>query len=204
MLPKEKLEKLQTEYAILHLVYHRNHNQHRVAVWWRHLSMLHRGVRKVLRGIYEIEEAKKIKRREQLQKQVVATANHLVLRVMNRAYYHFNSVIALGQFVNLGFVLVASVSALRSLLLEIEGVGDRNVEVETKKTELDDDIGEEVAYESVSTPSVDIKPEPMVAMSFEEPKKEPKKKTEKRKSKGDGEKKKKKKKSKSAIDDIFG
>lgn len=158
----------------------------------------------MLRGIYEIEEAKKIKRREQLQKQVVATANHLVLRVMNRAYYHFNSVIALGQFVNLGFVLVASVSALRSLLLEIEGVGDRNVEVETKKTELDDDIGEEVAYELVSTPLVDIKPEPMVAMSFEEPKKEPKKKTEKRKSKGDGEKKKKKKKSKSAIDDIFG
>ncbi|PVH13518.1 uncharacterized protein CXQ87_001623 [Candidozyma duobushaemuli] len=198
MLPKDKLEKLQTEYAILHLVYHRNYNQHRVAIWWRHLNMIHRGVRKVLRGIYEAEETKKIKRREEIQKEVVSTANHLVLRVMKRAYYHFNSVIALGQFVNLGFVLVASLSALRSLLMEIPGVGGRQVQREVV-TQLEDDVGEEVVFESVSK----APPEPLMSMdvmaeaSVEQ-------KPKKQKSEKKGEKKTKKKKKRSAIDDIFG
>lgn len=199
MLPKDKLEKLQTEYAILHLVYHRNYNQHRVALWWRHLNIVHRGVRKVLRGIYEAENAKKIKRREKLQSQVVLTANYLVLRVMKRAYYHFNSVIALGQFVNLGFVLVASLSALRLLLMEIEGVGGRNVMEE--KIEVQDDVGEEVAYEQVSKA-----PEPVTSIDFLDEAREIKPKKAKTDKKGDknSDKKQKKKKKRSAIDDIFG
>lgn len=194
MLPKDKLEKLESEFAILHLVYHRNYNQHRVALWWRHLNIVHRGVRKVLRGIYEAESAKKIKRREELQKQVVLTANYLVLRVMKRAYYHFNSVIALGQFVNLGFVLVASLSALRLLLMEIEGVGGRNVIKE--EIGIQDDVGEEVAYDQVLKA-----PEPVANINFLDEAREIKpKKAKSEKS----DKKQKKKKKRSAIDDIFG
>lgn len=161
--------------------------------------MIHRGVRKVLRGIYEAEETKKIKRREEIQGEVVLTANHLVLRVMKRAYYHFNSVIALGQFVNLGFVLVASLSALRLLLMEIQGVGVRGRQVEPEEVaQVEDDVGEEVVFELVSK----APPEPLMSMDVmaeasieQKPKKQ---KSEK------GEKKTKKKKKKSAIDDIFG
>lgn len=162
--------------------------------------MFHRGVRKVLRGIYEAEETKKIKRREEIQKEVVLTANHLVLRVMKRAYYHFNSVIALGQFVNLGFVLVASLSALRLLLMEIQGVGVRGRQVEPEEVaQVEDDVGEEVVFELVSK----APPEPLMSMdvmaeaSIEQ-------KPKKQKSEKKGEKKTKKKKKKSAIDDIFG
>lgn len=155
MLPNDKLEQLQNEYAILHLLYHRNYNQHRVAVWWRYFDMIHRGVRKVLRGIYEAQEAKKIRRREELEKEVAAVASHLLTRVMGKAFYHFHSVIALGQFVNLGFVLVANLSALRSLLLEIEGVQSRRhmQEKPLKSVKIDaDDIGEELTIDLVSKP----------------------------------------------------
>lgn len=211
MLPKDKLERLQTEYAILHLIYHRNHNQHRVAIWWRYLNMVHRGVRKVLRGIYEVEEAKKIKRREQLQKEVVVTANHLLLRVMSKAFHHFHGVIALGQFVNLGLVLVANLSALRALLQEIEGVGKREMKVEEPlPVEVDDDIGEEVAYELVSKPpipkkiEIEVKPEKRTPVIDIDHLSQDHEKKKKKKSKLDSEKKKKKKKSKSVMDDIFG
>lgn len=160
--------------------------------------MIHRGVRKVLRGIYEAEETKKIKRREEIHKEVVLTANHLVLRVMKRAYYHFNSVIALGQFVNLGFVLVASLSTLRLLLMEIQGVGGRQVRRE-EVAQVEDDVGEEVVFELVSK----APPEPFMSMDvMEEVSMEQKPKRQKSERKG--EKKTKKKKKRSAIDDIFG
>lgn len=119
---------------------------------------------------------------------------------MKRAYYHFNSVIALGQFVNLGFVLVASLSALRLLLMEIQGVGVRGRQIEPEEVaQVEDDVGEEVVFELVSK----APPEPLMSMdvmaeaSIEQ-------KPKKQKSEKKGEKKSKKKKKKSAIDDIFG
>lgn len=205
MLPNDKLEQLQNEYAILHLLYHRNYNQHRVAVWWRYFDMIHRGVRKVLRGIYDAQEAKKIRRREELEKEVAAVASHLLTRVMEKAFYHFHSVIALGQFVNLGFVLVANLSALRSLLLEIEGVQSRRhmQEKPLKSVKIDaDDIGEEVTIDLVSKP--EPLPEVRTIDLFEDIAPKKRSREEPDSGKSEKKKKKKKKKSKSAIDDIFG
>jgi len=39
---------LEADERILHLVYHRNKNQHRLAKWWKWLSMLKRSVANLL------------------------------------------------------------------------------------------------------------------------------------------------------------
>lgn len=211
MLSATRLKNLENEFGILHLLYHRNHNQHRVAVWWRYLDMVRRGIRKILRRIYDIQEAKKIKVRENLHKEAVQIASHLLTKVFPKAFYEFNGIIALGQFINLGLALVGSLSSLHSQLSEIEGVQEfvkkKGAAVKEVAADIDEnDVGVEIETIQVQAPPVDVfamekaKPEKHsidINSIFGEPKKK-KKKTEK-----EGKKRKEKKK-KSAMDDIFG
>lgn len=46
-----RLEALQGASKLIHLVYHRNKNQHHHALWWKWLSMLQRSVAKVSRAL---------------------------------------------------------------------------------------------------------------------------------------------------------
>ncbi|KAK9380330.1 uncharacterized protein V2V93DRAFT_254740 [Kockiozyma suomiensis] len=39
---------LKNEYEILHLIVHRNNNQHRQAKWWKYVGVVHRNVRKLI------------------------------------------------------------------------------------------------------------------------------------------------------------
>ena len=47
---------LLNEYRLVHLFYHRNKNQHRVARWWSYLDILHRHLRKLLLIMEDITE----------------------------------------------------------------------------------------------------------------------------------------------------
>lgn len=144
-----RIERLENEFGILHLIYHRNHNQHRVAVWWKLLDMLHRNVRKILAKLRSINETKKILRKDRLYQEAVNIARHMVNKgLFKKASYDFNGIIALGQFVPLGLVLVANLSAIYTVVAEL---ADANIgqllkpAVPQKRNVCDpDDVGEEI------------------------------------------------------------
>ena len=46
-----KLDALQKASKLVHLLYHRNKNQHHHALWWKWLSMLQRSVAKLTRAL---------------------------------------------------------------------------------------------------------------------------------------------------------
>lgn len=48
-----KLGALQEASKLIHLLYHRNKNQHHHALWWKWLSMLQRSVAKLTRALEE-------------------------------------------------------------------------------------------------------------------------------------------------------
>lgn len=148
LLPPPRIDKLESEFGILHLVYHRSHNQHRVAVWWRHLNLIHRKIRHVVQDLRALENTHNPKKRAALRRQIVGCAAYLVHKnIMKKALYEFHSIIALGQFINLGLVLVGSVSAIYGVLVEIDGVDDFHSARISRRPVLavaDDDIGEEI------------------------------------------------------------
>lgn len=156
-------------------------------------------------------------------------ARHMIRSgFFQKASYDFNSIVALGQFVTLGMVLVASLSAIYSVVAEIEDSGkdvrDRahDLKVQSAKSESlkadIDDIGEEVllgaslSYTPVRTVDIDELLKKNETTYYEKKKtseykvlKEPKERKEKKVKKEKREKEKKKKdKKRTAIDDIFG
>lgn len=189
-------EELEKEFHILHLIYKRNINQHRVATWWRYLEMVHRNVRKILTRLITIESETKVKVKQALHSETVSIAVHLLKKVFRQAYFAFNTIIALGQFINLGLVLVGLLSALQGHLLKIEGV--EKALNSTPKAKPKEQV------EDVQDPDVDlgVAVEPAVSSieqtAFVPP--PPKHLSKPKKMK----KLKKSKKSKNAIDDIFG
>lgn len=224
ILSSEEVQKLENEYGILHLIYHRDHNQHHVAVWWKDLNQLHRCIRKILRKIYEFEETKKHVIKQRLHAETLALARSMIkTRLFTRCYYSFNGIIALGQFVTLGLTLVGSLSALYALTMKIRGLTDTLASITLKtslgnskrisgvpETALDDDLGEEILFEEKPTVVKNQEGEAMRKPHEPAPKRKlddiesifgdkPKKKKKEKK-----EKKPKEKKKKSAIDDIFG
>lgn len=58
---------LLNEYGIIHLLYHRNLNQHRVTRWWSHLDILHRHTRKMLLLLEDIDEIRTLRRLTAIQ-----------------------------------------------------------------------------------------------------------------------------------------
>lgn len=227
LMPAKTLKKLQNEYGVLHLLFARNHNQHRVATWWKYLEMIHLNTRKILKKAYNIESAKKLKVKEKLRLEALAIARYMIKKkLFTNAFFAFNGIIALGQFVTLGLGLLGITSSIFSILSEIDGISDssykNNVQKDLKSSvtqENDDDLGVEVEMPSVEQ-SKSISNLELIPLMKLEAKDKPKKKRrhdegklkEPKAEQDDiasifGEtrtKKKKKKKNKSAMDDIFG
>lgn len=207
-LPPDLHRRLEDEFGILHLLYHRNHNQHRVAVWWSSLEMLHLHTRKLLLLLDAYAAAPKYKTKARLHQQALGVARFLVRRVCVKCLYTFNTIIALGHFVPLGMTLVAAVSAIRALATEIDGPQDSraNPLIENHQTKQDsaDDIGEEIVEVKADVAAAPEIPE-QVVLAPEKTAVKPKTRRpapdEEQRTK---KKKKKAKKSKNAIDDIFG
>lgn len=170
MLLPSTLAKLETEYGITHLLLHRNRNQHRVTVWWKYLNMIHRNIRKLIEHIHGSTDARKILDRERHREAALEVACYLLKkRLFSKAYYEFNGIIELGQFSTLGMVLVACLSKLYTLVLEIEGLRERlrlpaagrKPEKTTEVNSFEEELGEEVVLPTKpdTKPEAQTKPE---------------------------------------------
>lgn len=116
-------DQLKHEYGILHLIYHRNHNQHRVLIWWKYLNIIHRNIRKILKLLIDLELIKNSQKIRQKKQQILDIIKYLIKRkVFTKAYYEFNGVIALGQFVTLGLALLGNLSKIYCILRSFKGV----------------------------------------------------------------------------------
>ncbi|KAI9718972.1 MAG: hypothetical protein M1812_003857 [Candelaria pacifica] len=96
---------LQEAAGILHLLSHRNRNQHRVSKWWRWFSMLRRSVGKFLCELHSSDGKRSIARLEYMR-EILIPKCHLA----------FSSVVADNQFSALGLVLLSSLARISKLI----------------------------------------------------------------------------------------
>lgn len=228
VLPASQLLKLVSEFQVLHVVFYRFHNQHRVAVWWRYVALLHLKVRQIVIKAENIAVTKKIKARERLRAEACQIARYLIKKqIFKRLYYEVNSIIALGQFVTLGLALLGSLSALYPHILQIyqlaQSILPSRAPLRIQETAADDDLGEEIVFnsedikvETYRSPVLDAGPEFLANESQyrKDTLKSERQQTGEgavalssdkvKKSKSKKSKKDKSKRKKSAIDDIFG
>jgi ribonuclease MRP protein subunit RMP1 len=176
------LEALQSEVQIIHLLYHRNRNQHRQAKWWKYFSILHRRCMQLAHTPSTTE-------------QTSAVATYLVDKICPVAYRYFHGVLAQGSFVSLGIALVACLAKLRSLLVPLIQRKQLRLlnEPLTTSTMQIDDVGE-----TVERPLEAVALEAVAALPSTSSDVDTTKTTKKSKIKNP------KKSRKSAIDDIFG
>ncbi|PYI23312.1 hypothetical protein BO86DRAFT_50918 [Aspergillus japonicus CBS 114.51] len=100
------LEKLFAIHSILHLIYHRNKNQHGNTKWWKWLAILKRTTRKLVMSIGH--------RPSYIAGQSSAPkyTKPLAHTIIPRCYLVFSTVVADGQFSTLGTVLLATLARL--------------------------------------------------------------------------------------------
>lgn len=201
---------LQNEYSILHLLYHRNKNQHRALCWWKYLNMMHRHLRSILK-LHGSNSPEVVRAVQEFQRR----------KILDKSYWEFNSIVALGQFVALGMTLVGLVARVWVILDEISprdvaGLGDgpaiasafaieANTDAKGKNfqgpqllSNTDIDFGEEVtAAEQVMLLEPAAPTTSKRTLELDEDFSGPAKKKSKPKTK-------KKKKKRNEMDDIFG
>lgn len=142
-----QLLQLTNEYYILHLLYHRSRNQHRNQVWFKYLNILHRRTRIILKLAMDWQ-APQIRNKSDIEQKVLANIKYLVKRVMAKAYYEFNGIIALGQFINLGLTMLGNLSKLHGILTGFGGLTNSIRIPELVSINQDDDIGEAIPFEN--------------------------------------------------------
>ncbi|CAR25097.1 Rmp1p [Lachancea thermotolerans CBS 6340] len=192
------VDKLHQEVRYVLLINHRNKNQHRMAVWWKHFNELKRSSAQVL----ELLQHQKLNA-VQLRK-LYSLLNKFQKKQLSRMYYSFNGVVGLGQFVTLGVVLIGLLARVNALyrqiyadyerefknlaLIRFEQIFAAESPVEKQLQSLvNEELGEVVDESMVPLPKTEINSNAALIS------------TQKMKAK-----KKVKKKKKSAIDDIFG
>ncbi|KAJ5279898.1 hypothetical protein N7478_005270 [Penicillium angulare] len=85
-------------HSILHLVYHRNKNQHQRAKWWKWLAILKRSTA----DLRSVDSVAALARYQQ----------HLAAHLVPRCYLAFSTVVADNQFSTLGVTLLAALARL--------------------------------------------------------------------------------------------
>ncbi|CAH2352854.1 ribonuclease MRP protein subunit Rmp1p [[Candida] railenensis] len=202
---------LQNEFYILHLLYHRNKNQHRASCWWKYLNMMHRHLRSILK-LHGSNSPEVVRAVQDFQRR----------KILDKSYWEFNSIVALGQFVALGMTLVGLVARVWVILDEISprdmvgladgpaiasvsaskanaaaGIG-KNFQGPQLQSNVEVDFGEELTVSDSSILSEPVAPAPSKrAHELDEFSGPVKKKLKPRE-------KKKKKKKRNEMDDIFG
>ncbi|KAK3117555.1 RNase MRP subunit [Teratosphaeriaceae sp. CCFEE 6253] len=115
---KDDLHKLEHQAAILHLFHHRNKNQHRRSVWWRHFSLFRKHLSKLVDHLSSLKEVptthlartRKMAHDNQI---TIRTDQTLVLwrDVFVPKWQHaFSQIAADGRFAVLGLVLLAALA----------------------------------------------------------------------------------------------
>ncbi|CCH62399.1 hypothetical protein TBLA_0H01110 [Henningerozyma blattae CBS 6284] len=207
--------KLYQEFRLVHLIYHRNKNQHKAAIWWKRLNMLKRSCSQVIELLQRYKNSWKDSQLIKLYRLL----HNFLKKQLSKMYYEFNGVIALGQFITLGVVLVGLLSRVNSIytqLMELFFPDFKRLKImpmiknrdglknETEMEKLleyvtNEELGEDINEDFLSNKS--IKSSSMTPVDVPETQiLEPNINSNANKIK---KKSKKKKKSKSAIDDIF-
>lgn len=145
----EDFHKLKNEYGILHLLYHRNKNQHRTLKWWKYFNIFHRKIRKIVKPLMDIEDSTDETKILVKRKIVLCEIKRLFgQKIFTKAYFEYNGILALGQFVTLGLALIGNLSKLYCILRNVVGLeGSYEPERAIGHFEVPDDIvdvGEEV------------------------------------------------------------
>lgn len=151
-----KYKELVNEYEILHLLYHRNRNQHGSAEWWGVFNILHRQLRQLIKLLVDIQHLKTKKTVDNRKERIYSIIRYLInKKIFTRGYYQFNGIIALGQYITLGLALVGNLAKIHQLLLEFEGVhsklqtgAKKAIELQKKTVagtlQQENDLGEEL------------------------------------------------------------
>ncbi|KAI9757850.1 MAG: hypothetical protein M4579_003286 [Chaenotheca gracillima] len=135
---QESIQKLHKTQNLLHLLAHRNKNQHRRSAWWKWFCMLRRGVSRLLsllddptdKAVQERSKAGKLnfEARERLKakrsQEADALMAHLRTHVIPRCWRAFASgLVADNQFAALGLVLLAELGRV-GCVIGLERVDD--------------------------------------------------------------------------------
>ncbi|ODV67136.1 hypothetical protein HYPBUDRAFT_153045 [Hyphopichia burtonii NRRL Y-1933] len=163
-------DKLVNEYEINHLIYHRNHNQHRLSTWWKIFNIIHRSLRKILKKMIDIQNLKSTRTLERKKEEIREIVGYLIKKqIFKRAFYQYNGIIALGQYVTLGLALLGNLGAIHSILIKIEGMEKprgkpvgKILEAPVAVPDQKEDIGDEIVMSSTipnetkEEPTIDV------------------------------------------------
>ncbi|OJD22246.1 hypothetical protein ACJ73_06409 [Blastomyces percursus] len=106
----------------LHLLYHRNKNQHRGTKWWKWLAMLRRSMSALLRAVRRWEwEWDEGDGGGGFQAKVLEMMRYIHAFVVPRCYVAFSTVVADAQFSALGVVLLAVLAQAAQAVAPAEG-----------------------------------------------------------------------------------
>ncbi|QNP98791.1 hypothetical protein B0I72DRAFT_137106 [Yarrowia lipolytica] len=135
-----------SEAEIIHSLYYRYRNAHHCAEWFRPFSMLHRRVSQVANWIVDLHKATK-KRVPRLITAIKISIQKIQTRYLQPAFWSFYSVLALGQYVTVGFALLGTVARIASLLAQVHPIPrtvGKVLDAAVKKGAevMSDDIGE--------------------------------------------------------------
>ncbi|KAI5962415.1 RMP1 [Candida pseudojiufengensis] len=153
---------LTNEYEILNLLHYRSKNQHHAQNWFKYTNIYVRKLRKILKLQIDINRIKNKIKIEHKKKEIIKLANYLI-KISRQAYWNYNSILVLGQFLTLGLALIGNLAKIYCLLLDIPGVNNgkkpitinmdnvNNVSDVSKIFPHDgeDDLGEEVNLEEL-------------------------------------------------------
>ncbi|KAG9235507.1 hypothetical protein BJ875DRAFT_542060 [Amylocarpus encephaloides] len=223
------LQKLTTLHQTLHLLHHRNKNQHRLTKWYKYFSEFRRHSQKLISEAQNYISARNLSKKSKFTEAAEVKLKgrlEFCCSMVERWYFAFSTVVADNQYASLGLMLIGCLARFQSVTrdlcdeygFEIEVLGDETMneagEVPVLQAEQEgakeDDLGEIISREDVVEGFDDS-----VLVQDETP---PDVKSEKKKKRKKAEeeivveevtpekrqKKKKKRKKGDAFDDLFG
>lgn len=116
-----QVSELLNEAEIIHSLYYRYRNAHHCAEWFGPFSMLHRRVAQVASWIVELHKATK-KRVPRLVTAIKISIQKIQTKYLQPAVWSFYTVLALGQYVTVGFALLGTVARIASLLAQVHPI----------------------------------------------------------------------------------
>lgn len=152
LLSADDVELLFTEFELIHLVYHRSANQHRAATWWKSFNILHRKLRQLLLMLIDMEQINASGKKHELTSiswnklgrtrhrtkelnnecaarltaryryNVLKLSKYIVKEAIPKCYLMCYTILQTGQFITLGFALLALVSRVFFILRKMKGL----------------------------------------------------------------------------------
>lgn len=133
---------LRNEVELLCLIYHRNKNQHRLLNWWKYFRLLINNLKRLCMGLITIDA-------------------FMSKRLLIKCYYEFNGIIKLGQFINLGFVLVSILARVHNIL-SLYHKPEITVPSHRMDIHIDEDVGQEITLQEPTKSNETPKPDQQI------------------------------------------